>query len=120
MPSASGAETATDQVPPDRVADNVSTTDAPCFTRTDTVAESPAAEPAVPEIVGDALFDVDPSAGDVITTVGATVATVNVFAVDVDELPDESDCDAITVYVPSASVVADTVQVPPDRVADND
>ena len=99
----------------------VCTVVAPCLTTTDTVAESPAAVPAVPEIVGDALFDDDPSAGDdTATPDGATVSTVNVLAVDVDELPDESDCDAITVYVPSASVVADTVQVPPDRVADND
>ena len=98
MPSPSGAETATDQVAPDRVADNVSTTVTPCFTTTLTVPESPEAVPAEPEIVGDALFDDDPSAGDdTATPDGATVSTVNVFAVDVVVLPDASDCDASTV-----------------------
>ena len=48
--------------------------------------------------LGDALFDDDPSAGEVTATPdGATVSTVNVFAVDVVVLPDASDCDASTV-----------------------
>ena len=98
MPSPSGAETATDQVAPDRVADNVSTTVTPCFTTTLTVPESPEAVPAEPEIVGDALFDDDPSAGEVTATPeGPAVSTVNAFAVDVVVLPDASDCDASTV-----------------------
>ena len=76
----------------------VCTVVAPCLTTTDTVAESPAAVPAVPEIVGDALFDDDPSAGDdTATPDGATVSTVNVFAVDVERFPTESLCEAVAV-----------------------
>ena len=69
----------------------MSTTDAPCFTRTDTVDESPTAVPAVPEIVGDPLFDVDPSAGEVTATPdGADVSTAKLFEAEVVELPASS------------------------------
>jgi len=98
VPSARAEETGTDQVPPERVAESVSTTKEPCLITTDTVAESPTAVPAVPEIVGDALFDVDPSAGEVTATPdGADVSTVNVTVGLVPTFVAASDCDAVAV-----------------------
>ena len=76
----------------------VCTVVAPCLTTTDTVAESPDAVPAVPEIVGDRLMIELPLTGlTTATPEGATVSTVNVVAVAVVVFPAASDCEAVTV-----------------------
>ena len=107
---------------PDLVAERICTTVAPCFTTTVTDAESPAAVPAVPEMVRELSLVVDPSTGLMTATPeGPAVSTVKVFAADVVEFPAASDCDASTVYVPSASGAdTGTDHAAPDRVADND
>ena len=80
------------------MADKDCTVVAPCFTTTLTDAESPAALPAVPVNVGEALLDVLASAGAVTATAaGAVVSTVNVTAELVPTLVAASVCDAVTV-----------------------
>ena len=70
----------------------------PCLTSTDTVAESPEAAPAVPEIVVDALLVDDPSTGlTTATPEGPAVSTVNVLPAEFAVFPAVSDWDAVTV-----------------------
>ena len=76
----------------------VCTVVAPCFTTTVTVAESPAALPAVPVIDGEALVAELPLVGvETAKPDGATVSTVNETTDDVVEFPAASDCVAVTV-----------------------
>lgn len=65
---------------PDRVAERVCTVEAPCFTTTLTVAESPTELPAVPLNVGVESEIELLLVGAVMVTVGATVEIVKVFA----------------------------------------
>jgi hypothetical protein len=90
-PSASAAAD-TDHEAPERVAERVCTVVAPCFTTTLTVAESPLAVPAVPEIEGDELLVELPSTGlTTATPEGATVSIENVLTVELEEFPAASD-----------------------------
>jgi hypothetical protein len=97
VPSESELPAVTVQAVPERVADSVWTVDTPCFTTTLTVAESPAAFPAVPVKLGVESLMVELSAGAVIVTVGPTDEIVNVLADEVVELPARSVWVAATV-----------------------
>lgn len=83
---------------PDTVGVRVCTVVAPCLISTLTVVESPAALPAVPEMVGELLLMELPLTGDVTATpVGAKVSTVKALALLVVEFAATSVCVAVTV-----------------------